>query len=460
VKNNDILKRAIKDFKFFASLIKIPAVDFHLPPGESEAKMRPFILAKFQEEYVEFLEAKKPITKVINKSRQIGITTTTLAYILWKMLYSSNEKILYIIDRLEKATEITRKINAMYDTLPKSIKPSVEFTAQKITCRNNIFFSQTASSNTGRSDSFTQTYFDEVAWVEPRIQKDILSGLTSSSPNCRVFFSTPRVENDLFHLLVEAAREDGTLFERTFKSDIVKVQWFGSVENADIWIRQISKNLTPGMIARELMGEFKGVADNLIWHTEDTFFMSPQELVYYPVNCASLDIGWVDDTAILFGYHNKREQKIYILKEVVVNKTTIIDIYNTYMKNYKFDWIAMDSSGKKVDITNSLSPYSQLSSLCKCPVYTRKRDRFEMVDITQRLLMTDKIKISTDCKELIRMLNNYELDSKENFPRNDLKHINDAFVYMGLNFSVNLLNHQAYEQVNRNKIKQFLYRHN
>jgi hypothetical protein len=99
--------KCAKDPIYFAKYIKIITLDEGLVP---------FKLYDFQEEMVKiFHENRFVITKC---PRQVGKTTTTVAYLLWVSLFQDSQNIAILANRGQTARDILSKYQLAYENLP------------------------------------------------------------------------------------------------------------------------------------------------------------------------------------------------------------------------------------------------------------------------------------------------------------------------------------------------------
>lgn len=428
-------RKVVTDFEYFCKKIKLPQRTWHKPPNEAKVRSRPFKLAKHQKEFIQYL--RSPINdKVVLKSRQKGFSTVTLAYFLWLVLYHKDQNILYMIHKEDKATEQLNMLRTLLQNLPEQYRPNYNITKNgTIKCRDtgSIMLVRTAGDGDApRSGTYSAIVCDELAFYKEKSQHNIMSAISAASSN-RIFISTPIIENDVYHNLVQTAEAQGTLFKHTH-FDNAK-EFFGSQKNAQLWYDAIAANLTPAQRAHELDCEFRGELDNRIWELEDHIFMPYNPNPYERV-IVSLDLGFAPDpTAILYAAEFKG--KLYIFAEDQYKKYTIAEIAQRIRhKGYNVRFAVMDSSGKKIDQTSGLSCYSVLRQELARPVKTKKLpDRIEMVRIANTALLKGLVKIDpVSCPFLVEALNNMTWQNGR-IPKSKYKHISDALVYLVYNWS-------------------------
>jgi hypothetical protein len=127
----------------------------------------PFKLYDFQGDCIEKFNEHR--FNVINKGRQLGISTTAAAYICWMMLFHRDKNILVVATKLSTASNLVKKVKFMMKSLPDWMMIA------KITTDNKNSFelangSQIKASSTsgdaGRSEALTLLVIDEAAHIE------------------------------------------------------------------------------------------------------------------------------------------------------------------------------------------------------------------------------------------------------------------------------------------------------
>jgi hypothetical protein len=453
----DVYTAIVNDFPTFCKYcITLPARNWRVPPDKSIIRDIPFVLADHQLEFLEYLNSSVE-DKVVLKCRQKGFSVMILAYCLWRVLYGRNERILYMIDSLTKCKSFRQQIKYMYKNIPEVFRPTgVNILATNLIenlARNNTVHIVTARGNAVRSGTFSMIVLDEFAFYEERVQNEIVAGINASCPDNRVWVSTPAKEDDIYHNKVRAARAAGTLYKHNYFDHAES--WFGSMENAKLWRANAEIGLTEAQINRELDCKFKGAAEDLIWFTGPPMFRS-----YIPnpkaLNIVSLDLGWADDTAVLWA--RDYGQMLHIHDELITNQTTIPSVVGLIKgRAHRLKYGICDSSGKKVDQTSGISSHRQLQQRLGCRFLTRKTGKIEMLRIANSALLEGRVFIDAEsCPNLTQMLNNYEWANGNKMPHNRYSHIHDALVYMIYNWQKRERNRVDVRMVNKSSIRSII----
>jgi len=427
-----VADKCITDFEFFCAVcLTVAAKNYKVEPNATIIQDIPFKLSKSQKAFVKYLSSQ-PTDKVILKPRQRGYSTLLLAYCLWRVLYGYNENILYLIDKEAKANNFRRIIQQLFDSMPPPLKPNgVTIRASNEIYndnRHNHLSLKPATSSVGRAGTHTLGICDEYAYYDANIQEDLAASLVASCQN-RIWISTPAKENDKYHQKVLAAEKEGTLWKEdywTWAED-----WYGTNQNAKLWRREQEKNLTQAQIAREYDCLFRGAAEDLIWYLP-VEALKPNRNADTNRMVVSFDVGWDDDTAVLFA--KEYGYALHIIDELVLNETAIPDITAKIKETYShFKYGVVDSAAKKVDQTSGISIHADLQKRLGCKFYTGKPQQIEGIQLAQTALLEHRIYIDPKCVKLIEALNNYEWEG-DKLPKHHYKHLHDSFVYLVYNW--------------------------
>lgn len=426
----EIFKRITTDFSFFFEHITISCRDFSLPPEKDLVTKRPLKLAKHQKELIEYIETCDKPEKIILKSRQIGVTTVLIAYILWRMMYGYDQNIIYLLDLDIKTDKMRLLLQEMYHSIPEFLRTELDFkaTVTSNAKNNNYLYIQTSSAKYLRSAAYTLGIFDEYAFYEIKDQEAIDQAAIASCPN-RICLSTPRIQNDIFEAKCKRAEKEGYIYKRTIW-DVT--EWYGGLDNARAWFNRGTENQSQAYINREYLCEFKGAAEDTVFEREDYMFEDWENTGESAM--VTLDLGYKDSTAILFAAIT--ENGLHFMDEEVVDHHNIYEIIDIILKRgYSLNFGVADSNGKSTDITSGVSAWKELKEYIGIPFYTRKPKKMTMKQIVQSALYKKIVKIDRyRCPKLVDMIYNYEWSKTGKFVHNDYSHIYDSFVYGVLNW--------------------------
>ena len=174
-------KKCMEDPIYFAeSYMKIMSVDF----GEI-----PFTLYDFQRDMLSsFHQNRFNIAKL---PRQCGKSTTSVAYILWFLLFNPGKTVGILANKGELAQEILGRLQLSYENLPYWLQQGViTWNKRSISLENGSKVIATSSSGSAaRGMSFSLLFLDEFAFVPPNDAEDFFRSVyptisSGSDTNC------------------------------------------------------------------------------------------------------------------------------------------------------------------------------------------------------------------------------------------------------------------------------------
>ncbi len=122
----------------------------------------PFKLYPFQEDCLDEFQSHRYI--IVNKSRQLGLSTSAAAYALWLTLFHREKNTLIIATKLDVAMNFIRKVKANLKSIPEWLvlptvvadtKKSIEFS------NGSKIVATPTSADAGRSEALSLLIVDE-----------------------------------------------------------------------------------------------------------------------------------------------------------------------------------------------------------------------------------------------------------------------------------------------------------
>lgn len=168
-----------------------------------------FDLYPFQEDVLRDLKDHR--FNIINKSRQMGITTLLAGHSMYKMLFTDGFKIVVIATTQETARLIVDKVQLMYEFLPDFLKQGLS-----IVNNNKLSFSlsngssivaKSSSPSAARGLACSLLILDEFAHADGADEIWEASQATLSTGGSCVMMSTPFGVGNVFHQTWQAAIE-------------------------------------------------------------------------------------------------------------------------------------------------------------------------------------------------------------------------------------------------------------
>ena len=241
-----------KDPLYFAKYIKIITLD----EGVTEFKMY-----DFQEEMIKtFHENRFTIMKC---PRQVGKTTTTVAYLLWTILFQDSQSVAVLANRGETARGILGKLQLAYENLPMWLQQGVvEWNKGRVELENgSVIVASSTSSSAARSGSFNIVFLDEFAFVPSNIATEFFTSvypvITAGTKTKIIIVSTPNGMNLFYKIWTDAVNKNNnyTPFE---------VHWSMVPGRDEAWKEETIKNTSERQFRQEFETEFLGSSNTLI----------------------------------------------------------------------------------------------------------------------------------------------------------------------------------------------------
>src|SRR6056300_1361653 len=215
-----------------------------------------FNLYPFQEKVLKHMHNEDYI--IINKSRQLGISTLCSAYALWMMLFQKDRNVLCIATKQETAKNMVTKVRFAYDQLPSWLRiKTVEHNKLTLRLANGSQIKATsASSDAGRSEAVSLLLIDEAAFIENIGEIWASAQQTLATGGGCIALSTPYGTGNWFHQTwVRAEAKENEFLP-------IKLPWFVHPERDQTWRDRQDELLgDPRMAAQECDCDFSTSGD-------------------------------------------------------------------------------------------------------------------------------------------------------------------------------------------------------
>ena len=160
-----------------------------------------FDLYPFQEKVLRLFQ-KYP-DSIINKSRQLGISTLVSAYSLWLMLFNKDKNVLVIATKQDTAKNMVTKVRFAYDNLPVWLKIGATATENNRLSLRLTNGSQikavSAAGDSGRSEAVSLLIIDEAAFIDNIETIYTAAKMTLATGGGCIALSTPNGIGNWFH---------------------------------------------------------------------------------------------------------------------------------------------------------------------------------------------------------------------------------------------------------------------
>lgn len=240
----------------------------------------PFKLYPYQEDIITgFVNNRQ---NIILKGRQLGVTTTTAAYVAWLILFHRDKNVLIVATKQETSKNMIRIIRNIFKYIPRWM---ADFGRIKVDNRHSIELENgsrvkavTTSSDVGRSEAVSMLVVDEVAHIKGF--EEIWTGLwpTVSTGGCIALFSTPNGTGNFFHkCFVDAQNGEndfncrfGTYINPSNPAEIYndRLMWWVHPDHDDAWFQRETQGKASRDIAQEYLCNFNASGDTFIYHED------------------------------------------------------------------------------------------------------------------------------------------------------------------------------------------------
>jgi len=235
-----------------------------------------FNLYPFQEKVLKHYQDEEYL--IINKSRQLGISTLCSAFSLWMMLFQKDKNILCIATKQETAKNMVTKVRFAYDQLPKWLQiKTVEHNKLSLRLANGSQIKATsASSDAGRSEAVSLLLIDEAAFIDGIDEIFASAQQTLATGGRCIALSTPYGTGNWFHSTWAKAEAR----ENTFLP--IRLPWTVHPERNQDWRNEQDVILGNRMAAQECDCDFSTSGDTVVEPDvlnfyESTFIQEPVE---------------------------------------------------------------------------------------------------------------------------------------------------------------------------------------
>jgi len=260
-------KKCMEDPIYFAeTYVKIMSVDFGAIP---------FTLYNFQKGMVDSFKNNR--FSICKLPRQCGKSTTSVAFILWYILFNQGKNVGILANKGELAQELLGRLQLAYESLPFWLQQGVEtYNKRSVVLENGSRVIATSSSGSAaRGMSFSLIFLDEFAFVPPHDAEDFFRSvyptISSGSDTKMIVVSTPKGMNHFYKMWMEA--QEG---RSAFKP--IEINWWDVPGRNEDWKQQQIANTSEDQFRQEFETQFIGSASTLISPTKlsNMSFVNPK----------------------------------------------------------------------------------------------------------------------------------------------------------------------------------------
>ena len=182
---------------------------------------------------------------IVNKSRQLGLSTVSAAFSLWLALFRRDQCIVVIATKLEVAKNFIAKVKLMFESLPAwLVVPTLNAESVKYLkfTNNSQIIAIPTSADAGRSYAITFLVIDEAAHIENF--QELWTGLLptlSATKGKAVLISSPLGVGSLYHQIWQGAVEGTNGF------NAIELPWQVRPDRDEAWFQQEIKSANNNM---------------------------------------------------------------------------------------------------------------------------------------------------------------------------------------------------------------------
>lgn len=215
---------------------------------------------------------------LINKSRQLGISTLISAYSLWLMLFYKDKNILVLATTESTAQNLITKVRHSYDLLPSWLKVAdTEHNKTKLRLKNGSQIQAKAGSeNAARSEAVSLLVLDEAAFIEKIDNLWVSAQQTLATGGQCIALSSPNGTGNWFNIQwVKAQNKENKFIP-------IRLPWTVHPERDQTWREEQDKLLGKRHAAQECDADFITSGESVIeiellnWY-RDTYVKDPIE---------------------------------------------------------------------------------------------------------------------------------------------------------------------------------------
>jgi hypothetical protein len=220
-----------------------------------------FKLWPFQKKMVKMMHENRFV--IYKLPRQVGKTTTVLAYFLWLTLFVDRQSLLIAANKRQVAEDILEKYKIAYENVPLWMQQGVhEWNKGNIELENGSKIrASSTTSGAARSGSYNIVLLDEFAHVQPRIANDFYTSVypvITSGTDTKIFMiSTPKGMNLFYKFWQDAQNKKNQYLP-------FQVHWSEVPGRDQKWYEETISNIGEQQFEQEFNVEFLGSTNTLI----------------------------------------------------------------------------------------------------------------------------------------------------------------------------------------------------
>ena len=220
-----------------------------------------FKMWKFQEKMLNlFKDNRFVITKC---PRQVGKTTTTVAYMLWATIFTDSQNCAVLANKGSLARDILAKYQLAYENLPMWLQQGiVTWNKGNVELENGSkIVAASTSSSAIRGGSFNIVFLDEFAFVPNNIAEEFFNSvypvISSGKKTKIIIVSTPNGMNLFYKLWMDSINKKNNYVN-------FEIHWSHVPGRDEKWKEETIRNTSLRQFQQEFETEFLGSSNTLI----------------------------------------------------------------------------------------------------------------------------------------------------------------------------------------------------
>ena len=220
-----------------------------------------FKMWKFQEQMLKLFASNRfVITKC---PRQVGKTTTTVAYMLWATIFTDQQNCAVLANKGSLARDILAKYQLAYENLPMWLQQGVvTWNKGNVELENGSkIIAASTSSSAIRGGSFNIVFLDEFAFVPTNIAEEFFNSvypvISSGKKTKIIIVSTPNGMNLFYKLWMDSINKKNNYVN-------FEIHWSMVPGRDEKWKEETIRNTSQRQFSQEFETEFLGSSNTLI----------------------------------------------------------------------------------------------------------------------------------------------------------------------------------------------------
>jgi hypothetical protein len=245
-------RKCARDPVYFSKYITIISLDDGIVP---------FNMYDFQKDMINTFNDNRFV--IVKCPRQVGKTTTAVAYLLWTILFTASQKVAILANKGKTSGDILGKLQLAYENLPMWLQQGVvEWNKRSVELENgSVIIADSTSSSAARSGSYNIVFLDEFAFVPSNIAHDFITSvypvITSGTKTKILIVSTPNGMNLFYKMWMDAV-------EKRSKYVPFEIHWSQVPGRDQAWKEETISNTSERQFQQEFESHFLGSSNTLI----------------------------------------------------------------------------------------------------------------------------------------------------------------------------------------------------